>query len=167
MLLDTSNIEFQKALDLGSSQTGRAIVRATLFVHDKWVDINQLSSDPAILNGGTEAGGYFARRQRDPGRAARMAKARQKLGQVLDATYGERIGLAGLRFKAGLSQVELAKRMNTQQPSVARWERFPETMRYESIESLANALGVDPVEVFAAIKAQRQPKTTVETHELA
>lgn len=142
-------------------------MRASLQVHSKWVDIDQLAEDPAILNGGTEAGEFFARRRRDPERAARLLKARKKLGQALDATYGSRVGLVALRMKAGLSQTELAQLIQTQQPSVARWERSPEKMGYETMEAWAKALGIDTMEVCAAIKAQLEAKSTVEAHETA
>ncbi|MDB5937938.1 MAG: hypothetical protein JWP77_302 [Polaromonas sp.] len=141
---------------MGSVQHGHATMIATMLVHDKWVPLDPLADDPAILNGGTEAGEFFVRRSRDPARAARLSTARKKLGQGLDATYGGRTALVALRMKAGLSQTELAQRIGTQQPSVARWERSPEKMGYETIEAWANSLGVDTMDVCAAIKAQRQ-----------
>lgn len=143
-------------------------MRATVLVRDKWVPLVPLADDPAILNGGgTEAGAFFARRSRDPAHAARLTTARKKLGQALEATHGPSTGLVALRMKAGLSQTELAKRMGTQQPSVARWERSPEKMGFETIEAWANALGIDTMNVCAAIKAQRGARNTEETHETA
>lgn len=142
-------------------------MRATMMVHDKWVPLDPLADDPAILNGGTEAGEFFARRSRDPARAARLASARKKLGQALEATHGQRTGLVALRMKAGLSQTELAQRMQTQQPSVARWERSPKTISFQNMEAMAAALGVSAVEVFTAIQEQREIENKVAEHEAA
>lgn len=152
---------------MGSVQHGHATMRATLRVNNKWVPLDPLADDPAILNGGTEAGEFFARRSRDPVRAVRLATARKKLGQALEATHGQRTGLVALRMKAGFSQTELAQRLGTQQPSVARWERSPEKMGFEAIEAWANALNVDTMDVCAAIKAQREVKNTEEANEAA
>lgn len=91
-----------------------------MLVDNKWVSLDAMADEPAIRNGGSEAGEFFARRSRDPARAARLTNARRKLGQALEVTYGQRTGLVALRLKPGLSQTELANRMQTQQPSVAR-----------------------------------------------
>lgn len=151
---------------MGSVQHGRATMRATMLVNHKWVVLDPLADESALLKGGTEAGEFFARRSRDPVRAARLVVARKKLGQALVATQGQRTGLVALRMKAGLSQTELAQRLGTQQPSVARWERSPETMKFESIEAWAHALDVNIMDVCAAIKAQREVKNPEEAHEV-
>lgn len=164
-VIDTTSTEFQKSLDLGVVQHGLVTMRATILMKDKWVDIDQLADDPAILSGGTEAGEFFARRSRDPSRAERLSKARQKLGQVLEASRGRRTGLVALRMKAGLSQAELARRMKTQQPSVARWERSPESMNFTTIEALAKALEVGTLVVCTAISAQREANNETLEHE--
>lgn len=140
-------------------------MRATIMKNDKWVDIDQLADDPAILQGGTEAGEYFERRNSDPLRATRLNKARKKLGHALETKAGQTTSLVALRMKAGLSQSELAKRMNTQQPSVARWERAPESMSFSTIEALAVALQVETMAVCAAISAQRAARVETVQHE--
>lgn len=142
-------------------------MRATMMLHNKWVPLDALSDDPAIVNGGAEASDFFARRSKDPVRAARLATARKKLGQALEATHGKRTGLVALRMKVGLSQTELAQRMGTQQPSVARWERSPKTMSFQNIEAIAVALGVGAMEVFSAIQEQREFENKVVDHETA
>ncbi|APW48670.1 helix-turn-helix domain-containing protein [Rhodoferax antarcticus] len=136
-------------------------------LNNKWVSIDPLADDPAIKNGGAEASEFFARRIRNPARAQRLAAARSKLGQALEATYGKRTGLVALRLKLGLSQTELAKRMDTQQPSIARWERAPSTMSHQNMTAMAQALGVDAVQVFLAIQEQREIELKVEEHEAA
>lgn len=137
-----------------------------MMVHDKWVPLDSLDDDPAILNGGSEAGEFFARRRQDPLRAARLSSARKKLGQALEATHGKRMGLVALRMKSGLSQTELAQRMKTQQPSVARWERSPQTMSVQNIGAMASALGVNALEVFSAIQEQQEIMSKVAEHEV-
>lgn len=47
-----------------------------------------------------------------------------------------------LREKAGLTQVQLAEKMETHQPSIARWENGKETPKIETLEKLAEALEV-------------------------
>lgn len=142
-------------------------MHATMLLNDKWVPLDPLADDPAILNGGTEAGEFFARRKRDPAHAARISAATKKLGQALESTYGKRTGLLALRMKAGLSQTELAQRMGTHQPSIARWERAPMTMSGQNMTAMATALGVTAGEVFAAIQEQREIVTKAAEHEAA
>lgn len=166
-VVDMSSAEFQKSVDIGSVQLGQVTMRATMLVHNKWVPLDTLDEDPAILNGGTEASEFFARRSRDPARAKRLEEARNKLGVALDATYGRRAGLVGLRLKQGLSQAELARRLGTQQPSIARWERSPQSMSVENVSAMAGALGVDAIEVFTAIQQQREIEYSAVEHESA
>lgn len=165
--IDTKTIEFQKSLDVGSAHIGKFTARATLICDTSNVDLLQLDGDPAIQNGGTEAGEFFARRLSNPQRAERIKRARQKLGSALENTYGEASSLAVIRQKAGLSQADLAHRMETQQPSVARWERAPEQMTMATIEKLANALNVDSFVIFSAVRAQQSQVKQEKKHEIA
>lgn len=162
-----SSVKFQKCLDLGVAQVGVVMIRATLMVDDKKLDIDLLDQAPAILDGDTEAGEFFARRNRDPAHAARMSAATKKLGQALEATYGKRTGLMALRMKAGLSQTELAQRMGTHQPSIARWERAPMTMSGQNMAAMATALEVTAREVFTAIQEQCEIVIKAAEHETA
>jgi DNA-binding transcriptional regulator YiaG len=111
-------------------------MRTTLMVDDKKLDIGQLDQAPALLVGDTDAAEFFARRNRKPAHAARMSAATMKLGQALESTYGKHTGLLALRMKAGLSQTELAQRMGTHQPSIARWERAPMSKSGQNMKSL-------------------------------
>lgn len=131
-------------------------------VDGKQVDLDPLSDDPAILNGGSEAGEFIRRRMRDPARAARISAARERLGTALEKTYQGKAGLAALRLKAGLSQTEVATRMGTQQPSIARWERNPKSMGYENMHAYAKALGFRATDVCAVIEDSQK---TVEPNE--
>jgi ribosome-binding protein aMBF1 (putative translation factor) len=162
-----SSAQFQKSLDLGVAQVGVVTMRATLMVDHKLLDIDLLDQAPALLAGDTEAGEFFARRNRDPAHAARMAAVTKKLGHALEATYGKRTGLLALRMKAGLSQTELARRMDTHQPGIARWERAPTTMSVQNIKAMAAALGVTSGEVFTAIDEQCEIVIKAAEHETA
>lgn len=165
--LDTKSAKFRSTLDLGVAQIGELTIKATRYDKSKWVDINPLADDPAILAGGTEAGELFARRNRDPAHAARMSAATKKLGHALESTYGKRTGLLALRMKAGFSQTELAQRMGTHQPGIARWERSPTTMSVQNIKAMATALGVSAMDVFSAIEEQREIEIKAAEHESA
>ncbi len=132
-----------------------------------WIDIQPVTDDPAMASGGVELGEYLARRARDPKRADRLTRARKKLGDAMVASQAQRGGLAALRLKAGLSQEALARRMDTQQPSIARWERAPEQMNYTTTMKLAAALGVSAQDVSNAILSQCEATTPEVNHETA
>lgn len=109
-----------------------------------------------------EIGAYFVDTQEMlnkfetlPEMAAAMARVRQQIAdQQLVVS-----GLARLRLKQGLSQRQLAERMGTQQPAVARWERVDCDLKISTLQDIARALGVTNEEVLNAIIA----KCTVET----
>lgn len=142
-------------------------MRATMLQLNRWVDIEPVAGDPVLANGGVELGEYLERRARDPKRADRLTRARKKLGDAMAASPDQRGSLAALRLKAGLSQEALARRMNTQQPSIARWERAPGQMNHITSQKLAAALGVSAQEVSNAILAQCEASTPEENHETA
>lgn len=122
-----------------------------------------ISSDPAILAGGHELGDYLSRRERNPARAAAMAKARQRLAQSISKQSGSEgpTSLAALRLKAGLSQTQMAGRMQTQQPAVARFERDPSNLGFATLSAIAAAVGCTEGDVANVIAAQL--KTTVKS----
>lgn len=132
-----------------------------------WIDIEPVTDDPALANGGVELGEYLARRAREPKRAERLTRARKKLGDAMAASPTQRGGLTALRLKVGLSQEALARRMDTQQPSIARWERAPEQMNYTTTLKLAAALGVSAQDVANAILSQCEATTPEVNHETA
>lgn len=78
-----------------------------------------------------------------PGRAAALAKARQRLATELGTTP-----LAALRLRAGLSQQQVAERMGVSQPQVARCEQGKHDPGTETIARLADALGASVADVF-------------------
>lgn len=62
------------------------------------------------------------------------------------------------RRKAGLSQVELAKRAGTSQPSIARLERGLVSPTVISLDRIARALGAELVIDFEPVPAQPGPR---------
>lgn len=63
-----------------------------------------------------------------------------------------------LRLRAGMSQADLARAVGTSQPHIARLERGDTDPVTETIQRLADALGVAPTLVFDAICHHRQAK---------
>lgn len=102
---------------------------------------------PALQAGQLAAADYLAQVEADPRRAAALARARVRAGRVNAAATQT---LSQLRLSAGLSQAQLAERLGTQQPNIARWERDPRNMNVETIHRFAAALGVPPDAVFKA-----------------
>lgn len=62
--------------------------------------------------------------------------------------YGETI--AQLRKRLGLTQGQLAERLNVEQPTVQRWERGLREPNMSKLADIAAALGVEPGELFGA-----------------
>ncbi len=77
---------------------------------------------------------YIARRKaRSPGFARRFEKGYQvfKIGVMLQAE----------REKAGLTQVELARRIGTTKTAISRLENSSKDVRFSTVERIATALG--------------------------
>jgi ribosome-binding protein aMBF1 (putative translation factor) len=96
--------------------------------------------------------------EQDPRKAAALCRARERMAQKL-RDFPE-LSLAALRLGKGLSQSKLAEIMDVKQPYIARIERGEDDLHISTVESLAKALGVPPVEVFAAIAATRAGRET-------
>jgi transcriptional regulator with XRE-family HTH domain len=62
------------------------------------------------------------------------------------STLGQR--LAQARERAGISQAELAKLLNTSQPAIAYWERSAVNLRSDVIAKLSQILGVSADELL-------------------
>ena len=62
------------------------------------------------------------------------------------------VGRAILTFRKrlGLTQSELARRLGTGQGTVSKWERGKEAPRFESLETIADVLGVSNADLFDA-----------------
>lgn len=108
---------------------------------------------PAIH--GTQIEEYMKERERDPKRAAALARARQRLAAKLDDA--PQFSLTALRLSKGISQAKLAELMETQQPSIARMERGDDVL-LSTMEKLAKALDVPLNVVCEAVQATRAAK---------
>lgn len=148
---DTARATFQHGVDMGSVVTGVLSVQATMLRADQWVAMEVQHAPDAH---GQDAFAFVERRARDPQRAARLKTMRQRIGHALEQ-HSQPVGLVGLRLRAGWSQQQLAHLMDTQQPSVARWEREPTSMRVGTMLRLAKVFGVDEGTMAAAISAQQ------------
>lgn len=88
----------------------------------------------------------------NPARAAALVQGRQRLARVIEKMNEGARPLAALRLAVGLSQSELAERMNMQQPNVARLEKRPGDPSLSTLQKLSKALGVSLDDVIAAVE---------------
>lgn len=153
-MIDTDSAVFHSRVDMGSTQVGHVVFRATWINPDKWVDLADQTDDPVLLRGGKEARSYLRQKLSDPARAARVAALRTEIGNSLAEEHAGVLTLSILRMRAGLSQSALAERVGTQQPNIARWEKSPAGIQIETIAKLAKALGSTVEEVAACIAKQ-------------
>lgn len=94
-----------------------------------------------------------ARIKSNPLRAAAIAKGRQRLAKVADQRNPGFRPLSTLRLTAGLSQAELADKMDMKQPNIARFEKKPGDPSLSTLQRLAAVLGIDIGDVIAAVEA--------------
>lgn len=102
--------------------------------------------------GGISATDRGARVRSNALRAAAIVKGRQRLAKVADQRNPEFRPLSTLRLAAGLSQAELADKMDMKQPNIARLEKKPGDPSLSTLRKLAAVLGVDIKEVIAAVE---------------
>lgn len=94
----------------------------------------------------------------NPMRADGVRAGRQRLAQVVQRMNPDSNLLSSLRLRAGLSQSELADRMDMKQPNVARLEKHPGDPGLSTLRKLAAALSCSLDEVIAAIDCTNQEK---------
>lgn len=97
-----------------------------------------------------------ARISSNPLRAAAIMKGRQRLAKVVEQLNPGLRPLCALRLSAGLSQAELAEKMDMKQPNVARLEKKPGDPSLSTLQKLATVFGVDVREVIAAVEAANE-----------
>lgn len=67
--------------------------------------------------------------------------------------------LKAMREKAGLSQKQLAERVRTKQPSIARIERARTLPRLDLLQRVAHALGAEMVVSFRRVQRARRGRS--------
>ncbi|MBL8446727.1 MAG: helix-turn-helix transcriptional regulator [Zoogloeaceae bacterium] len=87
---------------------------------------------------------------------AAMSEARREMAATVYADEVE--SLSALRLRAGLSQAQLAARMNTSQSYVARVESGTTDPGTDTVSRMAEALGVDEGVAFKAVRYQRETR---------
>ncbi len=78
----------------------------------------------------------------DPKFDKSVANARRELAHVIDGE-GAPPTLRSVRLDLGLSQAQLAERLETQQPYIARLEKGAGNIAYNTMRRLSDALSVD------------------------
>jgi transcriptional regulator with XRE-family HTH domain len=68
------------------------------------------------------------------------------VGENMPMGYSDNI--AALRKKLGLTQAQLAESVGVEQPTVQRWESGKREPDFDTLTTLAQALGVDPADFF-------------------
>ncbi len=121
-----------------------------------FIAMNQHVAEPRLAQRGISAAERSLRVSRNPLRAAAMVQGRQRLAQVAQQRNPRFKPLSVLRLAAGLSQAELAVRMNMQQPNIARLEKAPGDLSLSTLQKLSAALGADMAQVIAAVEASNQ-----------
>jgi DNA-binding XRE family transcriptional regulator len=105
------------------------------------------------LRRGLSATDRSARIRGNPLRAAAIVKGRQRLAKVADQKNAGFRPLSTLRLAAGLSQADLADKMDMKQPNIARLEKKPGDPSLSTLQKLATVLGVGIGEIIVAVEA--------------
>jgi DNA-binding XRE family transcriptional regulator len=95
----------------------------------------------------------IGRLERNGAIASRLPEARRRVGRAL---YGGEASLAALRLRAGLSQAQLAEKIGSSQPHIARIERGQNDPSTDLVVRIARALGVSTADVFDGVQAHRR-----------
>ncbi len=78
------------------------------------------------------------------------------VGALLDLPIGE--ALAGIRRKAGLTQVEVARRLRKPQSFVSSYEAGQRRIDVLELGLIASTLSITPHQAFAAILTRHVPR---------
>lgn len=77
---------------------------------------------------------------------------------------GERIVSA--RMKAGLTQADIAQKLNITAQTISAWERGVKTPKLDTIIRICNAIGCDTSEILNTVDFSTDTETEVEEHRL-
>jgi len=98
--------------------------------------------------------------EKDEVRAKYLRDARLKLA---NSHYkGEVENFSALRLSSGMSQTELARKIESSQPHIARIENGTNDPSTDLVARLALAIGVEEQRVFSAIRQTRKTRGNVE-----
>ena len=119
-------------------------------------------STPARPEKGIDVDEYLKKVEANPRRKAALERARVRAAEQDTTRFSP---LARLRMKAGISQKELALRMGSTQPFIARIERSAENsnLTLDTMENLSRALNCSVGEVATAASVQRRNRPTEQT----
>ena len=155
---DTSTLVFRTTDEKDGYTTGVGGLPFVMWINNQ-VQIVQQILDPAPRSasvGFVTAAERGRKLAKDSRRSAALQRARQRVGNWMASEQLEGSGLVALRLKAGLSQTELARRLDMQQPNLSRLEKGLVDPKLSTLQQLAEALGVDLGSVAAAVALQRQ-----------
>lgn len=136
-------------LPLGTSHSGIYGLQIT----PVYIAMNRHVDGDNAPRRGISATDRSARIRSNPLRATAIVKGRQRLAKVADQRNPGFRPLSILRLAAGLSQAELADKMDMKQPNVARLEKKPGDPSLSTLQKLATVFRVDIGEVIAAVEA--------------
>lgn len=139
-------------LPLGGSHSGLFGLQIT----PVFIAMNRHVAGDGSPKRGISATERIARIRNSPLRAAAIVKGRQRLAKVAAQLNPGFRPLSALRLAAGLSQSELAEKMDMKQPNIARLEKKPGDPSLSTLRKLASVLGVDIGEVIAAVEATNE-----------
>jgi len=97
---------------------------------------------------------YIEQGEKDDSRRRALSEARQWVAETL--YKGEEDSIRSLRLKKGLSQAKLASLANTTQAHIARIETGYSDCQVGTLQRVANALGIDVLDVVKAFLTPRQ-----------
>ena len=127
---------------------------ATPVTHINCLRINwQIKCIKPISPNTTPAAEHIEHVRKNPRRKAAMDRAAAKIADKIALKAGGET-FVSLRMKKGFTQSELAAAAGLRQPYLSRIENSKQSLHNETVQKLANALGVSPLEVRAAFERQ-------------
>ena len=113
-------------------------------------------SNVELPHGFTRIGDYVSGLESSPEGAAHVQRARGRLATIVQG--GDSPTLRTMRLALGLSQAQLAAKVGTSQPQIARIETGSHDPTYDTFARFARALGADVTEIVAAFREARKDR---------
>ena len=115
---------------------------ATIYVFNDFVEVKKPK------NGFVSMDDFLADLERDSNFSESLPEGRK---WVANSFYKDKNSLSKLRLEKGWSQKQLAEKLNTKQPYIARIENGIEDMQLSTIKKLSKIFGISIVEIIEAI----------------